>query len=335
MTFFQENFSLTSLNTFGIAAKASYFWQTETLEELLAALDQCRAKGVKWHILGGGSNTIFMPSFAGAVIHLSGHRIELQEKSLVVCQAGMVWDQLVEWSVAHGLAGLENLSAIPGTVGASGVQNIGAYGVEAADKIVWIEYLDPTLNTVHKIDAKDCDFAYRHSIFKDKLSHCIVLRVAYGLKSDAVPADFDLDYGALRAEVEKLGALTSANVRQAVMAIRAQKLPDPKVMGNAGSFFKNPVVDSAQFEALIQKFPSIAYYKVEGGVKIPAGWLIDKAGLKGVRSGAVGTHSQQALVIVNHGGATADEILAFAKEIEHQVFDKFGITLEKEVTIVQ
>ncbi|MEG0725137.1 MAG: UDP-N-acetylmuramate dehydrogenase [Mucinivorans sp.] len=334
MIFFKENFPLTALNTFGIAATAHYFCQAATLGELNQALTQCRAQGTPWHVMGGGSNTIFTGNFQGAIIQLTNQYIELMANNIVVADAGVVWDDLVEWSVAHDLQGLENLSAIPGFVGASPVQNIGAYGLEAGDKIEWVEYVDPSTGGVNKIAGSDCDFGYRHSIFKDSLSHCIVLRVAYRLKHEAEVSDFRLDYGDLRREVEMMGGVKAANVRAAVVKIRGEKLPDPRILGNAGSFFKNPIVSPEKFAALQSIYPNIPSYKATGGIKIPAGWLIDKAGLKGYREGTVGVHEKQALVIVNHGGATAADILNFAAKIENNVKQKYGITIDKEVTIV-
>ena len=329
MIFLSRNHSLTALNTFGIEAKASVFGRYASPDELNELMDQLDNP----YVLGGGSNTIFTSSFARSVVQSTDRRIE-RCGDLVVASAGAVWDDVVAWAVERGLQGLENLSAVPGSVGASPVQNIGAYGLEAGDRIEWVEFFDPKTRKVETIAGADCAFGYRESIFKKELNGCIVLRVAYRVNAAPRTTDFLLDYGDLKACVEASGALTPASVRAAVSAIRAEKLPDPKVLGNAGSFFKNPVISKAQYEELLKKHPDMPHYSVAEGVKVPAGWLIDRAGWKGCREGAVGVHERQALVVVNHGGATGDEILAFSARIEADVEAKYGIALEKEVTAV-
>lgn len=334
MTFLNKNFPLLHLNTFGIKAFAPYFAEVSSYEQLKQALTEIREMKLDFTVLGGGSNTIFTGQFQGAIIKLINTKIEQTDQDIVVADAGVVWDDLVGWCVDRGLQGLENLSAIPGSVGASPVQNIGAYGVEAGDRVEWVEYLDPTTLSVELIDGTHCQFGYRHSIFKARLKGSIVLRVAYKLTPNPMASDFKLDYGDLRAEVGLLGSICAANVRAAVSKIRGEKLPDPAIMGNAGSFFKNPVVSPAKFRELESQYPSIPSYDTQAGVKIPAGWLIDKAGWKGMRQGSVGVHDKQALVIVNHGGATAKDILDFAEAIEASILDKYGIELEKEVTVV-
>lgn len=333
MIFFERNFSLTALNTFGIEATAPFFGRYSSVGELVTLLDRAESEGLDVRLLGGGSNTIFLASFAGAVLQSTDTTIE-RHGHTVVAGAGVVWDDLVAWSVAQGLQGLENLSAIPGSVGASPVQNIGAYGLEAGDAIEWVEFFNPQNQQTERIAGADCAFGYRESIFKKELKGCVVLRVAYRLNAVPIAGDYSLDYGDLRCRVEASGAPTPTSVRAAVAAIRTEKLPDPAVLGNAGSFFKNPVVSVAQFEALKQQYPDIASYPVADGVKVPAGWLIDRAGWKGRREGRVGVHERQALVLVNHGGATGEEILNFAAQIEADVRQKYGIALEKEVTVV-
>lgn len=331
MIFFQRNFSLTDLNTFGFESTAPFFGRYSSTDELVELLNKAQGEGLEVRLLGGGSNTIFLPSFAGAVLQSTDTAIKRQG-NLVVASAGVVWDDLVAWSVAQGLQGLENLSAIPGSVGASPVQNVGAYGLEAGDRIEWVEFFNRSTQKTEQIAGADCAFGYRESIFKKELKGHVVLRVAYRLND--TKTDYLLDYGDLKGRVAASGSVTPATIRAAVVAIRAEKLPDPKVLGNAGSFFKNPVVSLAQFEALQAKNPDISSYPATGGIKVPAGWLIDRAGWKGRREGKVGVHERQALVLVNYGGATGVEILDFAAQIEADVLDKYGIALEKEVTIV-
>lgn len=325
MIFSQNDYPLTSLNTFGIKAEARHYVKTDNASDLARVVGESE----NFVMLGGGSNIIFTGRSEATIIQYVASKIELQGE-LVVVDAGVEWDSLVAWCTDRNINGLENLSLIPGTVGASPVQNIGAYGIEAGDRIEWVEYLDPKTGAVDKIAGRDCRFGYRESIFKHEKRGSVVLRVAYGLGR----GDFRLDYGDLRAEVEKLGGATADNIRAAVIKIRREKLPDPRVLGNAGSFFKNPVINLFDFEQLKKQHPDIPSYAAEGGIKVPAGWLIDRAGWKGRRQGAVGVHEKQALVLVNYGGATADDVLNFAAQIEASIAEKYGIALEKEVTVI-
>lgn len=331
--FLQENYPLDSLNSFGFKVTARHYARFADVSALQDIIDECADNGLPYHILGGGSNTIFTGNFNGAVLQASSCKVNLAEPTLVVADAGVEWDYFVAWCVEHDLQGLENLSHIPGTVGASPVQNIGAYGIEAADRVEWVEYFDPSTRQLKTIHAKDCQFAYRHSIFKTELSDAVVLRVAYRL-CPADRADYRIDYGDLGRELQAMSGVSALNIRNAVIKIRSEKLPDPRHLGNAGSFFKNPVVSFAQFAELQKTYPDIAFYALDSGVKIPAGWLIDRAGFKGYRQSRVGVHEKQALVLVNYGGATAEEILNLASVIENAVYEKYGIAIQKEVTIV-
>lgn len=332
MNFLSENVPLDNLNTFALGVKAQYYAQFSNLAQLRAILEECSKLDIPYKILGGGSNTIFTGNYGGAIIHPIASEITF-ENDLIIAQAGTTWDDLVAWSIENGWQGLENLSMIPGTVGASPVQNIGAYGTEAGDWIEWVEYFDPTRNSVKCINSTACNFGYRQSIFKTELSHAIVLRVAYRLNKIS-QAKYRIDYGDLKSQTEALGEINADNIRKAVVKIRSEKLPDPKVLGNAGSFFKNPIITPEHFESLRQIYPNIPSYEADGGMKVPAGWLIDKAGLKGYRQGSVGVHEKQALVLVNYGGAKAEDLLRLAQTIEKAIYDKYGITIEKEVTLL-
>lgn len=333
MNFLTENFPLDILNTFGLSVVAQHYAQFSNVAELRAILDECSKADIPYKILGGGSNTLFTGNYGGAIIQPTASDIVFKD-DLIIAQAGAVWDDLVLWSIENGWQGLENLSLIPGTIGASPVQNIGAYGIEAGDWIEWVEYFDPMSDLVKRIDGVACNFGYRQSIFKAELSHAIVLSVAYRLNRENSATKYRIDYGDLRTHTEALGEINAQNIRKAVIKIRTEKLPDPKVLGNAGSFFKNPVITPEHFASLQQIYPNIPSYEASAGIKVPAGWLIDKAGLKGYRQGAVGIHEDQALVLVNYGGAKAEDVLNLAQMIEKAVYDKYGIAIEKEVTLV-
>lgn len=331
---FSSDFSLRQYNTFGFDIFTRYWTTFSNSEQLIEAVRHCVDNDLEWFVLGGGSNIIFSRNYPGVVIHPISETIVCHD-GLVIADAGVVWDDLVAWCVDRGLYGLENLSYIPGSVGASPVQNIGAYGAEARDVISWVEYLDTRTLTVERIEAEDCNFGYRESIFKHELHGCaVVLRVALRLSAEP---HYNVRYGDLYSEVERLGGLSLENVRRAVINIRSAKLPDPAVAGNAGSFFKNPVVGSSVFEKLHHTYTDMPYYQVECAgrteYKIPAGWLIDRAGWRGHRSGDAGVHPRQALVLVNYGGATAEQVLDLSRTIIADVESKFGITLEKEVNI--
>lgn len=338
MTNFTDNFALRGRNTFGLDATAPYWAEFRTAGELRDIILACRERGLPWYVLGGGSNIILTGNFPGVVIHPAADGITLPEPGLVRAEAAVVWDDLVACTVERGLGGLENLSLIPGHAGAAPVQNIGAYGAEAKDTIETVEYFDTeTLETV-RIKGAECAFGYRESIFKGPLKgRAIVIAVEFRLTPEADGEyTYNIGYGDLHDRVMELGGPTLRNIRQAVIAIREAKLPDPAVTGNAGSFFKNPVIPAAQAEELRRQHPDMPGYPCNGGaeVKVPAAWLIDRAGWKGFRSGTVGVHSRQALVLINLGGATAQEILTLARRIICDVERKFGITLTMEVNVL-
>ncbi len=341
MTNFSDNFPLGDRNTFGLDATARYWAEFRTTGELRDIILACRERHLPWYVLSGGSNLILTGNFPGVVIHPAAAGIALPEATLVRAEAAVVWDELVAWTVERGLGGLENLSLIPGLAGAAPVQNIGAYGAEAKDTIETVEYFDTeTLDTV-RIKGTDCAFGYRDSIFKGALKgRAIVTAVEFRLvPEDAIGGGeytYNIGYGDLHDRVEALGGPTLDHIRRAVIAIREAKLPDPAVTGNAGSFFKNPVIPAAQAERLREAYPEMPGYPSADGetVKVPAAWLIDRAGWKGFRCGTVGVHPKQALVLINLGGATAQEILNLARRIIADVERKFGIALSMEVNVL-
>lgn len=335
MAIFSTQTSLLTYNTFGLDATAAYFATWHDTASLVDVVEKCHSRALDFRVLGGGSNTILTGDWGGAIIHPVSNKISA-EGDLVVAEAGVEWDKLVGWCVERGLAGLENLSYIPGTVGASPVQNIGAYGAESGDRIEWVEYLDTESMKIERIAGNDCKFGYRESIFKKELKNrAIVIRVAYRIDREFDAANAKLDYGDLRTKVEAMeGGATLRNIRTAVTEIRRSKLPDPEEIGNAGSFFKNPVVSVGKFESLKELYPNIPSYTAPNGVKIPAGWLIERSGWKGYRDGEVGVHDRQALVIVNYGGATAADIMMLARSIQSDVKLKFGIEISMEVGIL-
>ena len=338
MTTYQDQLSLKTFNTFGLDVKAnSYFRYSET-SELIDFLKGDGLKNMPILVLGGGSNLLFVDDFKGFVIHSGITGIDIVDESfddvIIAVGAGVEWDQLVEWSVEQGLGGIENLSLIPGSVGASPVQNIGAYGVELKDVFFKAEGVYIETGELFTIAAQGCEFDYRYSIFKGPFKNKVILtRVLFKLKRNPV---FKLEYGSVMNEVEKLGEPSLQNIRNAIIQIRRSKLPDPEVFGNAGSFFKNPVVNRSLFNKLKEQFADMPFYDtgIENKVKIPAGWLVEKAGWKGKSIGKAGVHHQQALVLVNLGGATGKEILNLATEIESDVLKLFAIPLEKEVNVV-
>lgn len=335
MVIFHPNSPLKSRNTFNIEATARWWVEFTNDYDLRQIIIRCRQMELDWYIISGGSNIILTDQFKGVYIHPTGKSIERTADGLIVADAGVVWDEFVEWCTVQGFWGVECLSWIPGLVGAAPVQNIGAYGQEAKDTIRWVEYFDTNSLQVVRINTEDCNFGYRSSIFKHELnaSHAIVVRVAFKM-SEQKPETLHIDYGDLRSRVEAKGETSLSNIRNAVIEIRKEKLPDPAILGNAGSFFKNPVVSTTVFERIIQRYPSMPHFKVAGGVKIPAGWLIDTAGWKGYRRGNVGVHEKQALVIVNHSDAKSSEILALSQLICDDILDKFDISLNMEVNIL-
>ncbi len=329
--------SLLHYNTFIGDVQAAELVECATVDEVREALFASKNKPLL--VLGGGSNVLFLSDFHGVVLRptIADFDVVAESQNTVDVRvgAGVEWDVFVERCVQNGWQGVENLSLIPGTVGASPVQNIGAYGVEAGDVILRVEGVMVADGKAFKLEACECEFGYRNSIFKGRLKGQIVItHVTFQLhKTTSAP---NLDYGPVRQAVEALGQATIDNVRQAVINIRQAKLPDHKIEGNAGSFFKNPEINLDLFAQLLSRFPDMPSYDVADGKrkKIPAGWLIERSGWKGKSLGRAGIHARQALVVVNRGGATGAEILAIAKAVKNDVGKTFGIDLEMEVNCI-
>lgn len=332
-----RNYSLKKHNTFGLDYKADWFVPVKSEDEAIALLKKQTSLKKPLFILGGGSNLLFTGNFHGTIIHpqIEGIRIDGKKPDYVIVSsgAGVIWDNLVKWTVDQGYGGLENLSLIPGLVGATPIQNIGAYGVEVKDVIEKISAISLKDGSSREFNNEECLFGYRNSVFKGRLrGKYLVTNVSFRLKTNP---SLNTGYGSLKEETEKLGLATLHSVRQAVINIRTTKLPDPAIMGNAGSFFKNPVISSSQAEALRQNWPKLPNYADPSGeTKIAAGWLIDQCGWKGKSKGDAGVHENQALVIVNLGNATGKDILNLSEEIKKSVFEKFGIELEREVEVL-
>ena len=327
--------SLRTRNSFGVDQQAARLAEFETPEDLRTFF----AAGIprRWLVLAGGNNILFTRDYDGVLLTPVARQITLLsddgEEVRVRADAGVEWDDLVEWAVERGLWGIENLSLIPGKAGAAPVQNIGAYGCEAKDAIRRVEMSCVETGAMLTLDAAHCGFGYRESVFKHDLKgKVIITAVEIALSHAPRPR---LGYGDVEREVEARGGVTLRNIREAICSIRRAKLPDPAVLGNAGSFFKNPVVGVAAAERLLAEYPDMPHYPApEGRVKLAAGWLIDRAGMKGRREGAVGVHERQALVLVNHGGATGGEVIAFAHKVQETVREKFGIEIDTEVNIL-
>lgn len=334
-----ENYSLRKLNTFGIEASARYFAECSTVEELRSVLADPRFTDVPKMILGGGSNLLFTQDYPGLVIHnaLKGITVVTEDEDHVYVKAaaGEVWHEFVMHCIENNYAGIENLSLIPGNVGAGPMQNIGAYGVEIKDVFHELEALNIADRLLRTFNATDCKFGYRESVFKREVKdQYIITSVTFKLNKKP---KFNTSYGAIETELQNMG-ITEKSIKaisQAVINIRSSKLPDPKVIGNAGSFFKNPEVVRSKFDFLQSRFPDIVGYELENkNVKVAAGWLIEKCGWKGKIIGEAGVHKNQALVLVNYGNAKGNEIYALSEQVLESVKNKFGIELEREVNIV-
>ena len=326
---------LSGRNSFGVGQQAARLAEFETEEDLRTIF----SGGVpeRWAVLSGGNNILFTRDYDGLLLTPVARQItplgEEGDTVRVRADAGVEWDDLVEWAVERGLWGIENLSLIPGKAGAAPVQNIGAYGCEAKDVIERVHMFCTDNRSAMVIDAGHCCFGYRESIFKHELRGRVII-TAVDIRLSRTPRP-RLGYGDVEREVEARGGATLRNIREAICSIRRAKLPDPAVLGNAGSFFKNPVVEASVAENLLKAYPDMPHYPApEGRVKLAAGWLIDRAGMKGHRAGNVGVHERQALVIVNHGGATGGEVIAFAHEVQERVREKFGIEIDTEVNIL-
>ncbi|NVO11873.1 MAG: UDP-N-acetylmuramate dehydrogenase [Bacteroidales bacterium] len=333
----KKGYSLKSKNSFGLDINTQCFVEASTLDSISFSLNYASYSNLPILILGGGSNVLFTKDYNGLVIHPTIKGIEVTEDAtdsiIVKVGAGVNWDHLVEWSVLKGLGGLENLSLIPGNVGASPIQNIGAYGVEAKDTIVKVEGLSIPSKKIIALNNSECQFDYRNSIFKTELKNKIII-THVNFKLSKKPT-LVTHYGNIEEEISTLGERTVDTVRKAVINIRKRKLPDPAELGNAGSFFKNPVVSIETFEKIKRSFEKAPSYPVsDSTVKIPAGWLIEQCGWKGKKVGNCGVHKDQALVIVNYGNATGSEILNLAEQIQKTVLDQFSVELEMEVNVV-
>jgi len=333
-----ENYSLKQVNTFGMQAFCRFFTEITATEQLSPLFAQFPPEHFQHLILGGGSNMLFTQNFEGLVVKISnkGLRVTSENELEVVVEAaaGENWDEFVAYCVAKGWGGLENLSFIPGQVGSSPIQNIGAYGVELKDTFESLEAFDKVNHTLRTFYRNDCQFGYRNSIFKQEVrGRYVIMSVSFRLKKGA--HRLRLDYGAVSTELERMGISnpTIADLREVVGVSRRARLPDPAVTPNAGSFFKNPVVDRQTYLQLSQKHPGLVAFPDDQGYKLSAGWLIEKAGWKGYREGDAGVHPLQALVLVNYGDASGLAILNLANRIQKSVVEKFGVELEPEVNI--
>jgi len=338
MLVLQENISLKPYNTFGIDVKARFFTEIFTEEDLVELRNHPVFKENKLLILGGGSNVLFTEDYQGLVLKISipGITAEVSDSQVIVTVgAGVVWNDLVNYCVENGYAGMENLSLIPGTVGASPIQNIGAYGVELKDVFDSCEAFELVSGEFKHFDYSDCQFAYRDSVFKNELKgQYIITSVNFRLFTRI---RINSQYGAIQSLLaeRRITHPTITDISKIVAEIRVSKLPDPSTIGNAGSFFKNPIIGRAEFEKLKHAFPAVISYPAgEGKVKLAAGWLIEQCGFKGVVEGHTGTWKNQALVLVNHGGASGKEVYSFSEKIIDTVFSKFDIQLEREVNIL-
>ena len=336
----EKQFSLQSFNTFGVEAKANYFAEVNSIEELIQTLQLYSSTNLQILFLGGGSNILFTKDFEGVVIKLNlkgiSEEILNDNEVLVTAKAGENWHEFVLHCLNKNYGGLENLSLIPGNVGTSPMQNIGAYGTEIKDVFVSCKVLNRETGELKVFDLEKCRFGYRDSIFKqEEKGKYVILEVSFKLTTQQ--HTIKTEYGVIKTELHNLGIEnpTIQDVSKAVITIRQSKLPDPKKLGNAGSFFKNPTIPLVQFEDLKLKFENIQGYPNGDFVKVPAGWLIEQCGWKGRQIGNVASHKLQALVIINAtGNATGKEIFDFSTEIINSVKEKYGIELEREVNII-
>lgn len=333
-----SNFSLKNYNTFGIEAKANEFVAIHSIEDLKTVLIENKSK--KKFILGGGSNMLLTQDIDALVIHidLKGKKIINQDEDFVFVesQSGENWHELVLWTINQDFGGLENMSLIPGNVGTTPVQNIGAYGTEIKDTFVSCNAMNIENQETKTFTNTECNFGYRESVFKNELKNqYIITSVVFKLTKKN--HKINIFYGDIKLELsnKNIKIPTLIDVSNAVIAIRQSKLPDPKILGNSGSFFKNPILLKSEFELIHKKFPEMKFYEIsETEVKVPAGWLIEQAGFKGKRFGDAGIHKNQALVLVNYGNATGQEIFNVSKDVQKTVFEMFGIQIEAEVNVI-
>lgn len=333
----KKQYSLLSHNTFGLKANAETFIEYSSIEDLKEVLSKKVIFQAPYIHIGSGSNLLFTDDFKGTILHSKIEGIEpIEENSnsvTVRVGAGTNWDEFVEHCVCKGWCGAENLSLIPGEVGASAVQNIGAYGVEAKDLILKVETLEIATGKERIFSNEECNYSYRKSVFKNELKDLYFITYVT-FKLSKTPT-FNLEYGNIKNELEKYSEISLRTIREAIIAIRNSKLPDPKIEGNAGSFFMNPIISRNHFEELQNKFKNIPHYDVDNDhVKIPAAWMIDQCGWKGKCLGNAGVHCNQALVLVNKGNATGHEIIALSNAVRASVNDKFGIDIHPEVIFI-
>lgn len=328
------DYSLLAHNTFGIDVRCSRFLEYENAVEARQVAEILRDTSLPYIIIGGGSNLLLTRDYPGIVVHSAVKGWDIIGCRMA-CGSGETWDDIVDISLQNGLYGAENLSLIPGDVGASAVQNIGAYGAEAKDLICEVHAVEIATGRLRIIDCSDCQYGYRQSRFKqDWKNRYLITKVVYEFSSTFEPR---LDYGNIRSELERQGITepTAQQLRQVIIDIRNAKLPDPKIQGNAGSFFMNPVVSRQKYEELASEYPQMPHYTVDAEhEKIPAGWMIDQCGWKGKSLGRAGVHDKQALVLVNLGGATGQEIVDLCETVCRDVKQKFGIDIHPEVNII-
>ena len=337
----KSHFALKEFNTFGINAFAKAYTSITTLQQLSEALSYYHDKDV--FLLGGGSNMLLLNDIERPVIHvnLKGIQVE-QNKSevFITAMAGENWHDFVMYCIKNNWAGIENMALIPGNIGTAPIQNIGAYGVELKDTFISCTVMEKATGKEKTLTLEDCKFGYRDSIFKNEAKgKYVITSVTFKLTDLSKTDNYQLktSYGAICEELKNLNLEPSiATVAQAVINIRSSKLPDPKKLGNSGSFFKNPIIEKSYYEDLIKMHPDMPHYSVnDSQVKVPAGWLIDQCGFKGTRRGDAGVHDKQALVLVNHGNARGAEIIALAREIQEMVKSRYGISIETEVNLIQ
>lgn len=330
----QEQVSLKPYNTFGIDVKARYFSQAQDDQQVRQALSQAQQQGMPVLVIGGGSNLLLTRDIDALVLHMASRgRCVLSddgERIVVEAEAGESWHAFVQWTLAQGYCGLENLSLIPGTVGAAPMQNVGAYGVEIKDVFAGLTALDRETGELRDFGLAECAFGYRDSLFKRNPGRWLILRVRFALTRTL---QAHLDYGPVRQRLAEQGVTepTAQAISDAICSIRREKLPDPAELGNAGSFFKNPVVSADRVERIRAQYPGVvAYPQADGQVKLAAGWLIEQAGWKGYRDGDAGVHRLQSLVLVNYGQASGAQMHALARRIQADILERFGVELEME-----
>lgn len=333
----QENFSLKDYNTFGIEVASRYFASPTDSTELNKSINFAKENNLKILPIGKGSNILFTSDYNGITISQNSEEIivinEDADFLTIEASAGVEWDKLVEFTVENDLWGIENLSLIPGTVGAAPIQNIGAYGTELKEHLIWVKGVSTVNFTKQRFSNEKCEFGYRDSIFKHRLKNDFVV-TSIALKLSRLPNP-KLNYRPLKKVFANKKNVNLTNIREAIIKIRNEKLPDPRKLGNAGSFFKNPVVSINKVKELKRVFPQIPVFEFgKHEYKIPAGWLIENAGLKGYREGNVGVSNKQALVLVNYGNATGKEVLELAEKIKNLILKKFNISLQTEVNIL-